>query len=807
MQMMPEGGLEEIKMSSNHGTKTSKLFLTFFCALVLLVACTLSVQAAPEKPVKPQDGKYAKGNGEAGEPGEISLACAQDQVLVKFKTSVSAELMTDIAPDAGIAGIAREITSAEGVQAYVLDLKPEVSVEQALAVLRSLPNVEYAEPNYVRKAFDTPSEPGFSKQWGFNNTGQYIDGPEMPGNGKPDADIDATEAWDIENGTSNPVTVAIIDSGIDEKHPDLGGNVWNNTDEVAGNRVDDDGNGYVDDAIGYNWPGITQPYINDVPYPWHLGEDSNTRLFAQSIVGTGQYLSEVGIVLAKTASPSHNVVVSVRNSLSGTDLASFAISPGEVTGSSAYFYKSLSSTVMLSDGVTYYLVFRTNQNDSSNYYSLYDLWNKDIYGGGCEWQHLSSGWRSFPASDFCFETNSNGMPRDDNGHGTHCAGIVGAESNGVGVIGTSRGATIMPLKAGNCYGNLMDANIIGAIYYAADNGADIISMSFGGTHYSSAVLTALDYALNKGVTLFAAAGNTEDSSMQYPAGYDNVIGVGATDFNDAIASFSTHNSSVDISAPGVDIYSTLPTYTVMFNTYYGDPYNYAYCSGTSMATPMAAGLGALVLARNPSYNPTQVQNVLQNKSDDLGSPGRDDYFGYGRINAYRTLNAVPPAPKITWLVPTSAKIGVTINIIGERFGATRGASYVSFGTTKATNYVFWSDTLINCKVPAGVANIVNVSVTTATGKSYKVAFNILPHISNAAPSSGTPGTLVTITGTGFGPTRGTSYVKFGSTKVTNYVSWSAKEIVVTVPFMAPASINIRVTTKGGTSAGKSFTVS
>ncbi len=176
------------------------------------------------------------------------------------------ESMADITAATGLVeSVVDEITSAAGTMAYVLDLKPEVSMEQALAVLRSLPNVAYAEPNYVRKATETPSEPDFSKQWGFNNTGQEIDG----GNGTADADIDATEAWDIEKGNTNPVTVAIIDTGIDDKHPDLDAQVWKNTDEVAANKVDDDGNGYVDDATGYNWAGIGQPYTNN--YVWAFG--------------------------------------------------------------------------------------------------------------------------------------------------------------------------------------------------------------------------------------------------------------------------------------------------------------------------------------------------------------------------------------------------------------------------------------------------------------------------------------------------------------------------------------------------------
>jgi subtilisin family serine protease len=784
-------------MHARRRTKMTKLFLMFLGALLLLATCTLNVQASPEEPAQPQAGPRQPASAEVG---GLGLARAP-QVLVGLKASISTESMADMTSATGMfEPVVDEITSAAGAMAYVLDLKAEVSMEQALATLRSLPNVAYAEPNYVRKATETPSEPDFSKQWGFNNTGQEIDG----GYGTADADIDATEAWDIERGNTNPVTVAIIDTGIDDKHPDLDGNLWLNSGEVAANEMDDDGNGFVDDATGYNWAGIGQPYTKN--YVWAFGSTVDQQRFAQSIVGTGQYLTHIGIGLAKVGSPTQNIVVSVRTSLSGADLASFNFTPGEIS-TAGYYYKALSSAVKLNDGTAYYLVFRTSQLNASNYYYLYDSYTAgDLYAAGSEYQWDGSSWINWPGDDLVFITNPNGMPRDDNGHGTHCAGIVGAEKNGVGVIGTSRGATIMPLKAGDCGGTFYDSDIIAAIYYAADNGADIISMSFGGTGYSSATQNAVNYAYNKGVTLFAAAGNSSDSTMQYPVGYNNVIGVGATDFNDSIASFSTFNSSVDISAPGVDIYSTLPTYAVMFNSYYGDPTDYAYCSGTSMATPMAAGVAALVLSRNPKYTPSQVQNVMQNKADDLGSPGWDVYFGYGRINAFKTLSSVPLLPSISKIQPKAGVVGTKITITGKGFGATRDTSYVSFGKTKATNYTLWTDTKIECKVPAGAAGAVNLSVTIGVGKSNLMPFKVVPRITKLSPKLGPPGTVVTIRGIGFGSKRGASYVKFGITKVTNYVSWSDTKIVCKVPITGTGTKAVKVTTTGGTSNGMNFTV-
>ncbi len=224
----------------------------------------------------------------------------------------------------------------------------------------------------------------------------------------------------------------------------------------------------------------------------------------------------------------------------------------------------------------------------------------------------------------------NGNPDDDNGHGTHVGGIVGAESNNSqGVAGVSWGAKIMPVKVLNAWGSGYLSDVANGIIYAADHGADVINLSLGTSYYSGTLQSAVDYAYNKGVTVIAAAGNSGNSTMSYPAGCNHVIGVGATDQNDSKASFSTYNSSVDVSAPGVSIASSW---------YRGSGYSYALASGTSMAAPHVAGLAALLLSQDPSHGPDDVESIIKTACDDLGSAGRDDYFGEGRINAQLALS-------------------------------------------------------------------------------------------------------------------------------------------------------------------------
>jgi thermitase len=231
--------------------------------------------------------------------------------------------------------------------------------------------------------------------------------------------------------------------------------------------------------------------------------------------------------------------------------------------------------------------------------------------------------------DFADDDND---PADDYGHGTHVAGIVAARiNNSVGIAGMAGGATIMPLDV--FHGGIgAYADLIQAIVYAADNGAQVINMSLGALSYARGEEAAVDYAWARDVVLVAAAGNEASDALFYPAAHAHVIGVAATTAADERASFSSYGPFVAVSAPGASIYSTLPRAT------------YGYLSGTSMAAPHVAGLAALIRSFNPSLRNDEVRSLIESTADDLGAPGRDDYFGFGRINAARALAAALPPP-------------------------------------------------------------------------------------------------------------------------------------------------------------------
>jgi hypothetical protein len=225
--------------------------------------------------------------------------------------------------------------------------------------------------------------------------------------------------------------------------------------------------------------------------------------------------------------------------------------------------------------------------------------------------------------------NLDAFPDDDNSHGTHVAGIAAAiGNNGQGVAGVSWKARIMPLKIldYNGDGNIFD--LAQATLDAADGGARVINMSLGGScpfNDWSPVQAAIDYATSKGALVIAASGNQGASAVFCPAALDKVMAVGSTTESDFRSYFSNYGAGLDIVAPGSSIYSTLPG---------GD---YGYKSGTSMATPYASGLAALVWSLNTGLSPEAVRQVLQSTADDLGPAGWDEEYGHGRINAGRAV--------------------------------------------------------------------------------------------------------------------------------------------------------------------------
>ncbi|OIK16322.1 hypothetical protein BIV60_04710 [Bacillus sp. MUM 116] len=220
-------------------------------------------------------------------------------------------------------------------------------------------------------------------------------------------------------------------------------------------------------------------------------------------------------------------------------------------------------------------------------------------------------------------------------HATHVAGIIAGSFNRSGIAGIAPNVKIMPINvfAGD---EASDYAVALGIKYAVDHHADVINMSLGSPNYSVLLDYYANYAKSKGVILIAAAGNDGTFTKTYPAALDSVVGVGATNSADHIAFYSNKGSFVDLTAPGSNIYSSI------------NGSSYAYLTGTSMASPVVSGVAALIRSKNPFLAPDQVESIMEHSAVDLGKKGRDDYYGYGRIDAYKAVSNTPsPTANIT----------------------------------------------------------------------------------------------------------------------------------------------------------------
>lgn len=390
---------------------------------------------------------------------------ATDRIIVAFKAEMDNTVNLDkygltVRKTLSLPASASSSATANVVRLYSVHNKTAQGVKDTINSLKNNPAVAYAEPDYIITTSETtPNDPGFSSLYGMKKIG-------------------APTAWDYHTGTKN-VVVGIIDTGIDLDHPDLQNNIWTNPGEIAGNGIDDDNNGYIDDVHGWN-----------------------------------------------------------------------------------------------------------------------------------------------------FVANNNN-PKDDNDHGTHVAGTIGAVgNNGTGVVGVTWNTQLAALKFLDRRGSGYTSDAVLAINYAADMNFDICNNSWGGGGYSQSLHDAI--AAYNGVFTVAAgnSGTNNDTNPSYPASYDcsNIIAVAATDSNDNRPSFSNYGAtSVDLGAPGYQIYSTcINRYTTM--------------SGTSMATPHVSGAVALIKSLNPSMTTAQIKSCILANVDPVSSLSGITVTG-GRLNVAKCISS------------------------------------------------------------------------------------------------------------------------------------------------------------------------
>ena len=268
-------------------------------------------------------------------------------------------------------------------------------------------------------------------------------------------------------------------------------------------------------------------------------------------------------------------------------------------------------------------------------------------------------------------------PIDESGHGTHVAGIAGAmPDNGIGIAGVAWECPLMAIRAGLSFGGssrMQDDDSAAAIVYAADNGASVINMSWGGEHRSFVIQDAIDYAYARGVVLVAAAGNSQKPEAIFPAAYRKVIAVASTEQNQQRFYQSNFGASIDIGAPGNVILST------QINN------QYRLLTGTSMASPHVAGVAALMLAKRPGLTHEEVRHILINTADPVHSEESDElderFVGAGTVNAERALLASGVLQARILAPETNSGGADTITVVGTAGGYKFRAWQLSYGAS------------------------------------------------------------------------------------------------------------------------------
>ena len=431
------------------------------------------------------------------------------------------------------------------------------SVLPFIAALDSIIYVQYAEKAPLFKITSTPPNDPYFNNGVIDPTNWHL------------KKINAESAWNISIGSS-AITVAVIDNEIDQSHPDLSGVLWTNPGEIAGNGIDDDGNGYIDDVHG-----------------WDMSDgDPNT------------------------------------------------IGPAAIS------------------------------------------------------------------------------------HGSHCAGLVGAQTNNnVGVSSIGNGIRIMPLKVtpdNTASPSSIDLVAAGnAINYAVSNSAKVISMSFGSGTNTLTFQNIVASAISSNVTLVAAAGNNNSNALFYPAAYAGVISVGATDYNDHRATFSNYGTWVDVFAPGTNIWSTFNT-----NVVTASHLGYAFDSGTSMATPITAGLCGLLLSVNPALTTAQVKACLKNNADNIDAINQFTYagqLGTGRINAVKTLLCASSQNAFALADINAACTGQQIHLTGSSNASSITGWAWAFSSPPT--YVSGTSTSQNPVVSFSSAGAVTVTLSVSSGST------------------------------------------------------------------------------------------
>jgi subtilisin family serine protease len=561
-----------------------------------------------------------------------------DEIIVKFQGGLSQQRIDTINRRQG--GSILSTSPFAGFKK--IKLPAGKAAEQMIERYRQEPDVEYAELNYYAYATFVPDDTYYSFQWHFND---------------PAGSINVEPAWDITTGDPN-VIVAVVDTGVAYEDY-LAPEHWNISPYKAYN-----GNSWWCGVNDGNWPA-SPGYGNGWKDYLQHGFDLTTA------TGTVSFSYKYCHDLEVTHGVAYDKVYTEISTDNGRDWAILKTYTGTTTGKTGWKGEELNLTSYAGSEVLIRFRIASDEaySDEDGFFDsdgaffvdnirltddVGQLFYDDVESGPGSWQKTTyelapdfENTRFVAGYDFI---NNDGHANDDNRHGTHVAGTIAQSTNNArGVAGIAFNATIMPVKVLDSMGSGDYQQVADGIYYAVDNGANIINMSLGGPDPAQVLEDAVAYAYNNGVAVVASCGNSATASCGYPAAYDSyVIAVGATQYNATKAPYSSYGPSVDVVAPGgntsADQNGDGYADGVLQVTFSDTVVDWAYWffQGTSMASPHVAGISALLASKSVT-DPDDIREALQNTTRDLGAVGRDNTFGWGLVDAFAALNyfAIP----------------------------------------------------------------------------------------------------------------------------------------------------------------------
>jgi subtilisin family serine protease len=576
--------------------------------------------------------------------------------------------------------------------------------------------VLWAEPNFVQeyRKLATPNDPLFGNQWHLQNTGQ--------GGGISGEDVNAPGAWDLTTGSSS-IVIAIIDDGVEPTHEDLAGSIFTNPGEIPGNGIDDDGNGYIDDVHGWDFSNGD----ND-PSPMSSDDNHGTAVAGVAAARGGNAIGVTGacqnctILPVKIFSPGFAGQDAAANAIRYAASLADVLNNSWAGGSpSAAIQSAIQWAVTSGRGGKGTPVFFASGN-SAGAFITFSVSGVPAGTHRFRWRYqkdgsVSSGedtawlaWAEFPGGErIDFE---GGMPAGWTTGGNAPWAVVSNRDRadeGLCLLKSAKAGTIT-------HGQVTDLEVLktvpaGTLRYRAWVSSEYnsscswdflkiwIDVDDDGTWWSGLPWCGVPAIY---------------TDVSYPAAHPESIAVGAvTDFG-CRSNYSQYGAALAVTAPSNGGISGITTTDRSGAAGYGGGNYTATFGGTSSATPLTAGVAALLLSRNPNLTELQVRQILQATADQVGPDpypdGRNDRYGYGRIDAAAAIAAVPMPPTIDSFTPMSGPVGTAVTITGTSF---TGATAVAFNGTGAS-FTVDSATAISTTVPVG-ATTGPISVTTPEG--------------------------------------------------------------------------------------------